>query len=154
MNRSILQGASTTERAGEDGFTVLRLLVVLGSLVLAVGIGALLFGARTTTEDHVARQDAEAAATAASHLASENGKQPTAAQLAEYEPSLEYEVLDPGEEVAVQGKVYVRVRGEVAELAARSGDTCFWVQEAPQGRRMAKGACDADPAQLHFAAEW
>src|SRR5205085_12238501 len=110
--------------------------------------------ARSTTTDHVARSDAEAAATAASHLASETGQQPTAAQLAEYEPSLEYESLDPGEEVAVQGKVYVRVRGQVAELAARSGDVCFWVQEAPQGRRYARGGCDGDPNALHFASQW
>jgi hypothetical protein len=138
----------------DDGFTVLRLIVVCGALVLALGVGGLLFRTRSTANDHLARRDAEAAATAASDLAIETGQQPTAEQLAEYEPSLEYESLEPGEEVAVQGKVYVRVRGQVAELAARAGDLCYWVQETPTGRRYAKGACDADPDELTFASQW
>jgi type II secretory pathway pseudopilin PulG len=138
----------------EQGFTVLRLIVVTAALVVALGIGALVVRTRTTTTDHLARSRAEAAATAAADLATENGRQPTAEQLAEYEPSLDYEKLEPGQEVAVQGKVYVRVRGEVAQLAARSGETCYWVQETPSGRLYATAACDVNPDQLHFANQW
>src|SRR5438128_993210 len=134
MHRLSISGSAPPRRARDElGFTVLRLIVVCGALLLALGLGSVLLRARTTTTDHVARSDAEAAATAASHLANETGQPPTAAQLQEYEPSLDYEPLGPGDEVAVQGKVYVRVRGEVAELAARSGNVCFWVQEAPEG---------------------
>ena len=133
---------------------MLRLVVVTAAVALVVAVGAMVVSTRDRADDTLARRDADTAATAASHLAEELGQRPTAEQLAEYEPSLEYESLDPGEEVAVQGKVYVRVRGEVAELAARSGDTCFWVQEVDGAVRKAKGSCDATPDQLQFRADW
>jgi hypothetical protein len=140
--------------AEECGFTVLRLIVVTAVALVALGVGSLVVRTRSTTSDHLARTRAVVAAAAAADHVTETGRHPSAEQLAEYEPSLDYERLGPGQDVAVQGKVYVRVRGAVAELAARSGDVCYWVQEAPTGRSYATGSCDGDPETLHFAAQW
>ena len=143
-----------TRSDDERGLTVLRLGVIVAGILVVVAVATVGLGTRRSVADESAKRDAKAAGVAASMHAAETGKVPTAEELAEYEPSLEYESLDPGEEVAVQGKVYVRSHGDVAELAARSGDTCFWVQRTPVATRYAKGACDADPATLHFATSW
>ena len=145
-------GSTSHER--ERGITVLSLVVMLGATLLAVAVVSIGISSRRSVADESAKRDAKAAALAASMHEAETGKVPTAAELAEYEPSLDYESLDPGDEVAVQGKVYVRSHGDVAELAARSGDTCFWVQRAAQTTKYAKGACDADPATLAFRDSW
>jgi type II secretory pathway pseudopilin PulG len=138
---------------GEGGFTVLRLIVVVVVVGLLGGVGALVLRTRAQTSDHLARRDTRVAALAADDIADVTGRAPTAEELAEYEPSLEYETLDPGEEVAVQGRVYVRVRGEVAELVARADDECYWIQDTPEGRRYAIGDCDGNPDDLRFTTE-
>ena len=134
--------------------TILGLMVILGATMLVVA--AITFGlfTRRSVGDESAKRDAEAAAFAASMHEAETGKVPTADELAEYEPSLEYESLAVGDEVAVQGKVYVRSRGDVAELAARNGDTCFWVQRSAQMTRYADGPCDGDYEALTFRDHW
>jgi hypothetical protein len=145
-------GTNPTER--EQGITILGLIVVVGATMLVVGAVTFGLSSRHAVGDESAKHAAEAAAFAASMHEAETGKVPTAAELAEYEPSLEYESLEVGDEVAVQGKVYVRSHGDVAELAARSGDTCFWVQRSPVTTKYAKGACDGDPGSLTFRDSW
>ena len=145
---------ATRSTHGEEGLTVLGLGVIVVAVVVLVGVATVGLGARRSAGDENAKREAEAAATASSMHAAETGKVPTAAELAAYEPSLEYESLEPGEEVAVQGKVYVRSHGNVAELAARSGETCFWVQRTATTTRYAKSACDVDPSALTFRASW
>jgi hypothetical protein len=142
------------EQHRERGITYLGLVVTLGVTMLVVGGVTFGLGSRRTVDDESAKRHAETAAAAASMHEAETGKVPTAAELAEYEPSLEYEALEVGDEVAVQGKVYVRSHGDVAELAARSGDTCFWVQRSPVTTKYANGACDGDPASLVFRDHW
>lgn len=137
----------------EHGLTVLGLAIVVGGILLVVAVVGIGMGARRSVGDETAKRDARAAGDAASMMAAETGKVPTAEELAVYEPSLEYEKLEVGDEVAVQGKVYVRTRGDVSELAARSGDTCFWVQRSPEKTLYAEGACDGDPAALVFSEE-
>ena len=129
---------------------MLSLVLLLGGVLVFVAVAGLALSSRRTVADESAKRDAGAAGDAASMHVAETGKVPTAEELAAYAPGLEYEQLEVGEEVAVQGKVYVRSRGDVAELAARSGDTCFWVQRTSTETRYAKGACDADPATLGF----
>ena len=138
----------------ELGLTVLTLVVLLGGLLLVVAVVGIGLGTRRSVGDESAKRDAQAAGAAASMHVAETGKVPTAEELAAYSPGLEYEELEVGEEVAVQGKVYVRSRGDVAELAARSGDTCFWVQRTATTTRYARGACDGDPAALVFTDSW
>jgi hypothetical protein len=142
-------GRNTTAR-DETGLTVLKLLMICGGLAVAVMLAGFAYTTQRGVSDSTAKRETQDAATAASHFATETGRTPTASELAEYEPSLEYESLEPGDEVAVQGKVYLRVRGEVAELASRAGDTCYWIQEARQGRLYATGECDAAPEELRF----
>ena len=145
---------TTRSTRDERGLTVLGLALIVGGVLAVVAVAGIAIGTRRTVGDESAKRDARAAGAAASMHVAQTGKVPTAEELAVYEPGLEYEELDVGEEAAVQGKVYVRSRGDVAELAARSGDTCFWVQRTPVSTRYAKGACDADPATLRFAASW
>ena len=139
-------------RAGEreSGLTVLSLVVLVAGILTIVGVVSFGLSSRRSVGDESAKRDAGAAGDAASMHVAETGKVPTAEELAAYAPGLEYEQLEVGGEVAVQGKVYVRSRGDVAELAARSGDTCFWVQRSSTETRYAEGECDADPATLRF----
>ena len=143
---------STNER--EQGVTVLTLVLLVGGLALVVGAVGFGLGAKRSIGDESAKRDAKAAGAAASMHVAETGKVPTADELADYSPGLEYEQLEVGEEVAVQGKVYVRSSGDVSELAARSGDTCFWVQRTVSTTRYAQGACGGDPAALVFTESW
>lgn len=141
-------------RSPESGLTVLSLVLALAGIVAFVAAAGLVVGARRSVGDESAKRDARAAGDAVSMHAAETGTVPTAEELAAYAPGLEYEQLDVGEEVAVQGKVYVRSHGDVSELAARSGDTCFWVQRSSTGTRYAEDDCDADPATLRFKDRW
>lgn len=144
----------TGSRSSERGLTVLGLALIVGGVLLVAAVVGVGLGWRRSAGDEMAKRDARAAGNAASMHVAETGQVPTAEQLAEYAPGVDYEELQPGEEAAVQGKVYVRARGDVAELAARSGDTCFWVQRTSTTTRYARGACDADPATLRFGPRW
>ena len=142
------------DRFDDRGVTVLRLIVIVTTLALAIAVVGVGLGVRRSTSEATAKRHARAAGEAAFLYAAETGKAPTVEDLQLYSPSIEYEELGPGDDVAVQGKVYVRSHGDVAELAARSGDTCFWVQRSRETTRYAKGSCDGDPADLVFRDRW
>ena len=135
----------------ERGLTILGLGVLVAGVLVVVAVVSVGLGARRSVGDESAKRDAKAAGLAASMHAAETGEVPTAAELEAYEPSLDYETLDPGEEAEVQGKVYVRTHGNVAEVVSRFGDTCYWAQKTPAApTRYAEGPCEADPSTLVF----
>jgi hypothetical protein len=138
----------------DTGLTVLRLIVIVTGLAIVVAALGIGLGTRRSVGDETAKRDARAASDAAFMYAAETGKAPTVHDLEVYSPSIDYESLGPGDDVAVQGKVYVRAHGDVAELAARSGETCFWVQRSTTVTRYAEGSCDGDPADLVFRDHW
>ena len=64
-------------------------------------------------------------------------------------------MVDAVEQVAVQGKVYVRAEGSSTTLSASTPDgTCYWVRDTAGVAAYAKTPCEAEPGDDDFAASW
>ena len=63
--------------------------------------------------------------------------------------------VDATEEVAVQGKVYVRTEGQTTILASSSKDgTCYWIRDANGVASYATTPCTEEPNDDDFGPNW
>lgn len=64
-------------------------------------------------------------------------------------------MVDAVEEVAVQGKVYVRTEGAATTMAASTPDgTCYWIRDASGVATYATTPCEEEPGDADFTSAW
>lgn len=63
--------------------------------------------------------------------------------------------VDATDDVAVQGKVFVRSEGHTTTMASSSKDgTCYWVRDTAGVASYATTPCDQEPQDEDFKASW
>ncbi|HSH60179.1 MAG TPA: prepilin-type N-terminal cleavage/methylation domain-containing protein [Acidimicrobiales bacterium] len=133
-------------RDGEEGFTLIELMVVvlIIAILLAIAIPTFL-GARTRAQDRAAQSNVRNGLTAEKTYFTDNQvytpNATAVADLQAIEPSLQYAVgTAPADD-----KVYVDVTSGVLTLGTKSkSGTCYYLQDNPSGTTgttFAKGAC-------------
>lgn len=63
--------------------------------------------------------------------------------------------VDATDQLAVQGKVYVRAQGFTTTLASSTPDgTCYWIRDVAGAATYAKAPCETEPTDADFGAAW
>ena len=114
---------------GEDGLTLVELLVVMLVIGILLGIAIPTFlTAQNSSKEAVAKTGVRQALTAQKQYYAETNNYASAAQLSAIEPSIQFDGTE-----AVLGKVYVRpgAANQVVELVSQSANgKCYWVKDS------------------------
>ena len=139
---------------GEDGFSLVELMIVVAIVGVLVGIALPTFmGSRTRAADTAAQGRARDGHMAQKTFAADGNGYAAAADLAILEPNLQFAELPAGGATASR-VVYVKMTDPTVSFIVSKSATgrCFWIKEAETGTGYASDDCSGDPTSIAYAA--
>ena len=130
-NKHLGFDAPTDAESGDDGFTLIELMVVVLVIAILLAIAVPTFlGARERSQDRAAQSSLRNALTAAKVVFVDSGdyRGATATGLAAVEPSLEYVTTDSNDEHQVSVAKSTDDE-EFAAAAMSESETCWWLSD-------------------------